>query len=147
ITFTVSGPKMVSVAPPGGILGGCVTLTYAVRQAQAKPVDMLVEYSATGPGGPFQRATECGSAFTDGIYQLPTDAGAAGVTHTFQWASTTDLPQQSFISSLAIRMTPSSAGTDAGTSATAVGLFLQNSVVLAAPISAIDGGTPVALAS
>ncbi|HVE81771.1 MAG TPA: Ig-like domain-containing protein, partial [Myxococcales bacterium] len=143
ITFTVAQPKMVVASAGPGTLGGCVVVTYQVRQAQARPVDMLVEYSV---GGGFARATQCGSSTNDGVYALPAAAGAGGTAHTFLWASTSDLPQQPLTSSLSVRLTPSLAGAPASTSMVVSGLSFRNALAFATPATVSGGASLQALA-
>lgn len=66
---------------------GCVSLEYTVKQAESARANVLFEYNA---GSGWKRATQAGASSGSGVTGVATTP--AGITHTFLWNSTADVP-------------------------------------------------------
>jgi hypothetical protein len=102
-------PQVSALAATGASFEGCARVPYALAQAQAQPVDLLVEVDPDGAGGPrpFQRATQAGGA--------PGEAGVQGVRGAlvarplaFAWNTTADVGRVD--TNVTLRVTPSLRG-------------------------------------
>ncbi|MGD0461900.1 MAG: hypothetical protein ABSB74_05385 [Tepidisphaeraceae bacterium] len=125
-----------TITTPTGTQSGNVTINYTLTDANSDPCSILAQYSADG-GTTWNTATAGGGDGTTGLSSTP-----GGITHSFVWASATDLPGISN-SDVEFRITPSSAGGSGSTAAT--GIFAVNNTASAMlPIAAITspiGGT------
>lgn len=71
---------------------GCRTASYAVRQFNAEPTDVLVDFRVGE--GPWRRATQSRSPHGDasGVNRVATSAD--GTAHTYRWDARTDIGRQ-----------------------------------------------------
>lgn len=138
-------PEVTSVSVGSGTQSGCVNVSYTVRQASARRVDVVVEFD-DDVSGPFSAATQgddtLGSA-TSGTQGLPTSA--AGQSYVFHWNSTRDLRHVA-TNNARLRVTPFLEGRP-GTSFTLDNVSLRNAVFLGAPATTTAGGGPTAVAT
>ena len=71
--------------------GGCTPLEYRVRRLSGAPVDIRVEYDASGTGT-FRHATPAASPTREGLHGVTTTPDVAGQAHSFLWDTSRDLP-------------------------------------------------------
>ncbi|QRO00671.1 VCBS repeat-containing protein [Archangium violaceum] len=84
-------PDIIALSLAAGSQPGCPQLIYQVRQASARPVDLLVEFDPDGTGH-FQRATQAGSAAHEGVTGVPSSSAPEGRRNNFIWDAARDLP-------------------------------------------------------
>lgn len=80
---------LVSVAAPAEHAFDRLAISFALTDPSSAPHDVRVEYSSSGPAGPFKAATEALGPPTEGTKALAASAG--GTRHTFVWNSFFDL--------------------------------------------------------
>ncbi|MFP2925804.1 FG-GAP-like repeat-containing protein [Pyxidicoccus sp. 3LG] len=69
--------------------GGCLSVSYGLRQVDGERVDVVVEVDAEGDGT-FTRATQAGHETHSGLVAL--DTSAEGTAHAFRWNRARDVP-------------------------------------------------------
>ena len=92
-----------TVVPLSGTQSGNVTISYSMFDPESDPCSIQVQYSLDG-GGTWNSATPTGG---DGMTGLA--ASPSGVSHTFVWASGSDIVNTN-ISNVEICITPSDSG-------------------------------------
>ncbi|MGI5863912.1 MAG: Ig-like domain-containing protein [Myxococcales bacterium] len=138
VTFFADPPVVVALSEPSG--GGCVPITYSVKQLQAKRVDLVVEFRETASSS-FVRATQAAGT-SEGIYGITTSN--AGVSHTFLWNTTADVPRRA-ITGGTVKVTPYINGVP-GTPLTASISEISNRLSFHTATQIASGYEPVAIA-
>ncbi|WP_224371991.1 Ig-like domain-containing protein [Hyalangium versicolor] len=87
VTFLRPPAQVINPVLVGSTASSCATLQYTLTQAASSRADVIVEYEDNGV---FKRATQAGSSTGSGVQGVATSP--TGVTHTFLWNSTADLP-------------------------------------------------------
>ncbi|WP_224368155.1 FG-GAP-like repeat-containing protein [Hyalangium versicolor] len=87
VTFLRPPAQVINPVLVGSTASSCATLQYTLTQAASSRADVIVEYEENGV---FKRATQAGSTTGSGVQGVATSP--TGVTHTFLWNSTADLP-------------------------------------------------------
>ncbi len=150
-SFTVLAPPNVVSYSVASSVSGCTPVAYTVSQAQSWPVDIDVEYDASGNNfsaiGPYPRATQAASApaTDDGVARVATLPNP-GKHQTFLWNTSADFGKTS-ASNVAIRVVASIDG-HPGTSslASVTGLTVGDGLSFAAQTSYAVGTYPIGVA-
>ncbi|SEU30768.1 Ig-like domain (group 1) [Stigmatella erecta] len=87
VTFLRPGAQISNAHLPVNPAAGCVVVEYTLSQPQSARADVVIEYESEGV---FKRVTQAGSLTGSGVQGLATSP--TGLTHTFLWNSTTDVP-------------------------------------------------------
>ncbi|EAU63294.1 integrins alpha chain [Stigmatella aurantiaca DW4/3-1] len=87
ITFLRPGAQVTNPHLPVNPAEGCVTVQYTVSQPQSARATLLIEYESEGV---FKRVTQAASLTGSGLQGVATSP--TGITHSFLWNSTADLP-------------------------------------------------------
>jgi len=132
ITRTTASPQVLSLASPQ--TGGCQALTYTAQQANGVPIDVKFEYS-TVLTDPFDYKPMTQAAGGDaGVHGVT--ASLAGISHTFMWNSTADVPHHT--GPVFIRATPY-LGTTAYAPTSNIQVLLYNGLAITSPGTAYAG--------
>ncbi|MBI4467867.1 MAG: hypothetical protein HY650_00940 [Acidobacteria bacterium] len=83
-----SAPSLTITTPAGAVYDR-VPIRYTVQNTPAASFEVKVEYSTTGPAGPYTAATEALGSPSEGTTALA--ASEAGTSHVFVWNSFYDL--------------------------------------------------------
>lgn len=146
--FEVTGniaPDVVSASVPPGPLSGNVQITYAVEHVFSERVTVIVEIDLTGTGSSWFRATAAPSAPGEfGSYGVPTTSAPGGLTHTYFWNSTRDVPNAT-VTGVSIRVFAHLDGF-VGLDQVLTGLTIENGLRFATPYTTAAGATPSAIA-
>ncbi|MCP3137169.1 FG-GAP-like repeat-containing protein [Pyxidicoccus xibeiensis] len=100
--------------------GGCLSVSYGLKQVDGERVDVLVEVDADGDGT-FTRATQAGSDTHSGLVALATSA--EGTAHAFRWNRARDVPAAA--PSARVRITATVPGAVPATRSVAVALAAE----------------------
>ncbi len=111
-----------------GAVNGNITITYSLVDANSDSLSIVAQYS-TDNGSSWNTATSGGGDGTSGLA-----SSVAGVSHTFIWASATNLPS-TVNSTMKFRITPSDALNGAGTAGTTNTFKLNNNNPASATIT------------